>query len=814
MSGALFSRIKNWGSTDTLLASDLNAEFDNILTNFTPQMMAGYSANVSQMQVQTAPGNVGTESLATSLSAELERLRFQLAAITGNSFWYSSPVVTLAQLNTALGANTQANSITSGRTTANSSQPLFLVPSGSTNSVTLKATTTPFVFKVAGATVTIAADLTLSSLTVAPATGNTVTINDSTLAGSSATKLLGENGSIVTVSGMGAQVSALTGQIAAFKTSGTEYVICRVENSTQLTQVSRGYFFNQTDSLVGRGTVTNGDTWTLLKLTWIYATTAGGGVVVYTNPKAGATAPSSPATGDYWYDTANNIWKVYNSTTFVAANATLIGCCVQDTTKTVGARSFDFFKAYSDLNTLELIIESVTQVRSRYTDGQLSVYGTALQIPRDFVRWDTATVMDSGVTFSASTFYYMYLKENGDPVISDVAPFDRRSDLRGYYHPANTWRCLGYAYSNASVNFNITSPVNEIESFFKATNQSPAVSKITGAIANYPSPFNIQFTQKMIECDATGAGFTQVIPPPSMWAGSTLTYTKLDSTLNTVKLQAYGTQILSTTANLTLGSTTAASLAATTGLTTGVTYYVSGQGIRPRTTATYTAGTSVTLSQIPLGSITGTTLVFAVGSNINGNFFANLSTQGESVDLYSDGVNAIIKQRYTPGPEIDTGPMVIGATTTAPTIAASTVNTATYKREGRWAQIVYLLIQTGTGTAGSGDYLFSLPSGLVADTTVIPVYTGSVGTYLNQVQAALIAVIPSYGTYSQATSSAFVASLSAFMYSSTQFRVAGFGDSSGGVFNQNVASSLTGNLGQANISYNITIRVPIVGWET
>lgn len=808
MSGALFPRIKNWGTTDTLIASDLNAEFDNILTNFKPQMIDAYSANVPQMQVQTAPGGVGTESLATSLSGEVERLRFQLAAITGNTYWYSSPVVTLAQLNTALGANTQANSITSGRIGANSSQPLFLVPSGSTNSVTLKATATPFVYKVAGSTVTIAADLTLTSLTVAPSSANTVTINDSTLAGSSATKLLGENGSTVTVTSMGASVSSLIGQIAAFKASGTEYVLCRVESTTQLTQVSRGYFFNQSDAIVSRTTVSNADTWTLLKLTWVYATSAGGGVVVYTNPKVGATAPSSPATGDYWYDTANNIWKTYNSTAFVAANATLIGVCVQDTTKTVGARSFDFFKAYADTNTVELIPENTTQIRSRYTDGQVSVYGTALQFPRDFIRWDTATFMDSGVTFSASTYYYMYLKENGDPVISDVAPFDRRADLKGYYHPANTWRCLGYAYSNASVNFSITSPVYEVESFFKAASPFPTVSKITAAVANYPSPFNVQFTQKIIECDATGGAFTQVLPHPALWAGTTLTYLKTDSTTNAVTLQAYGTSVLTTTANTAAASTSVTSLASTTGLTSGVTYYVSGLGIQPKTTATWPgSGTTVTLSQVPYVAITGTTLTFATGTNISGNFFAKLAMQYESVDLLSDGVNVFIKQRYIPSYTIDGGTMTIGAVTTAPTKGTVGTDRVSYYRMGRYMNASWRYNQSAAGSAGSGDYLVTIPGGWVIDTGIAPATTSAsdLGTTDSLMPLQLV---NASGRWHTGTPNGASNTISVTPYNTTQFRV--WIDFSSGEGNW---GSGTFNFGITSLTANINVLIPVLNWE-
>jgi len=41
--GATFSRVKTWSASETLTASDLNAEFDNILNNLAPSTTIGYS---------------------------------------------------------------------------------------------------------------------------------------------------------------------------------------------------------------------------------------------------------------------------------------------------------------------------------------------------------------------------------------------------------------------------------------------------------------------------------------------------------------------------------------------------------------------------------------------------------------------------------------------------------------------------------------------------------------------------------------------------------------------------------------------------
>lgn len=75
-----------------LIASALwNGEFNNISTNFIPAGMDSYSDTDAQMQIQTAPYPGSVTSHATNLGGELERIRFMIASITGNTFWYQAP---------------------------------------------------------------------------------------------------------------------------------------------------------------------------------------------------------------------------------------------------------------------------------------------------------------------------------------------------------------------------------------------------------------------------------------------------------------------------------------------------------------------------------------------------------------------------------------------------------------------------------------------------------------------------------------------------------------------------------------------------
>jgi microcystin-dependent protein len=85
---ALFPRVTVWVSNQVLTASALNGEFNNILNNAQASSWVGFSTNVSQMQQQASPGGVGTESLAGSISDELQRLRFMFAYALGKTYWY------------------------------------------------------------------------------------------------------------------------------------------------------------------------------------------------------------------------------------------------------------------------------------------------------------------------------------------------------------------------------------------------------------------------------------------------------------------------------------------------------------------------------------------------------------------------------------------------------------------------------------------------------------------------------------------------------------------------------------------------------
>ena len=71
----------------------------NHIDNHNTTQIDDYSASVAEMQTTTDPYPGGSESQATSLAGELERIRFVLKQITGNSHWYIDPPMALTPVD-------------------------------------------------------------------------------------------------------------------------------------------------------------------------------------------------------------------------------------------------------------------------------------------------------------------------------------------------------------------------------------------------------------------------------------------------------------------------------------------------------------------------------------------------------------------------------------------------------------------------------------------------------------------------------------------------------------------------------------------
>jgi hypothetical protein len=344
------------------------------------------------------------------------------------------------------------NRIISGKTRSTSGQPFFLNPNGAAASVAIQGATTTLTVSINGTTVEVTTDITESGLTTAPAANNTCAINDTSFVDQDISKYFGEIDSskqTITIDTVGSEISSRVGQIISLKTGTSEIMFGYLKSATEFTNVKRGFFFDSSNNPIVRETIANNDTLTLLETGWIFITNDGTTVdVTYTTPVYAYTAPTGPATGDYWYDISNQVWKRYSGVEFVSINRTLLGVCVQDTSNCIGARSFDFANAFKDDNTIDLDVFSDTVVRSLINDNTINIYGTDLEIPYTYIEWDNSADMETG-SVAADTNYRLYLDTNGQSKISTERPYDRQADLKGRYHPYNNWRYVGEAKTDA-----------------------------------------------------------------------------------------------------------------------------------------------------------------------------------------------------------------------------------------------------------------------------------------------------------------------------------------------------------------------------
>lgn len=436
-----------------LTNTDLNAEINNILDNLGPAGIDDYSTNAAQMKLQTSPGSLGSESLATSLAGEIERLRYVIQRIIGSdvTYWYQTPGASLSDLIGAVGSGLPTYRIVSGRETGNSSQLCALIPSGTTASVVLSASVTPFIYNIAGTQYTISTNVTLSGISTAASTNNTCSLNDTAAGGQQWTKFLGMYDTQIDVDGMNSNIAAVTGQLAGFK-SGDEYFLAYVDSTLALTNAMRGAFFNQSANNITAVGLSDNAEIKLMKLAWIFANTSAALAVTYNNPTISAEQPSGGAIGDYWFDLATTTWKTFNSTSWVDANALLIGITMQDTAACVAARTLDAYSASSELNNMGLKRVSNTVVQASQNFAEVNIFGTTNRFGVSRPVWDITTDLNAGETETVNMLYYLYMKENGTTLISERAPLHMR-ERKGLYYPGETWRCLGNIRNDASTHF-------------------------------------------------------------------------------------------------------------------------------------------------------------------------------------------------------------------------------------------------------------------------------------------------------------------------------------------------------------------------
>lgn len=88
-----YSKLVTVTTGQVITAAERNNEHDNHITYATPAGVDDYSASTGEMQTQTDPYPASVESLATSLAGELARIRYVIAKLAGNTYWYEPVVI-------------------------------------------------------------------------------------------------------------------------------------------------------------------------------------------------------------------------------------------------------------------------------------------------------------------------------------------------------------------------------------------------------------------------------------------------------------------------------------------------------------------------------------------------------------------------------------------------------------------------------------------------------------------------------------------------------------------------------------------------
>lgn len=129
---------------------------------------------------------------------------------------------------------------------------------------------------------------------------------------------------------------------------------------------------------------------------------------------------------------------------------------------------------------------------------------------------------------------------------------------------------------------------------------------------------------------------------------------------------------------------------------------------------------------------------------------------------------------------VDGGAITIGAVTTAPTKGTTVYDDVRYRRVNSttW-ELEYNYAQSNTGGAGSGIYLWSLPSGVTWGAGVLTTTSDTVNTYINRSLITKGQVFSGTGTQQRL--------LAVIPYDSTRFRL--------------IASDGTGQFSQVGSAY-------------
>lgn len=148
--------------------------------------------------------------------------------------------------------------------------------------------------------------------------------------------------------------------------------------------------------------------------------------------------------------------------------------------------------------------------------------------------------------------------------------------------------------------------------------------------------------------------------------------------------------------------------------------------------------------------------------------------------------------------------LTVGATTTPPTKNGSpVVDKAMWRRVGDSMEVVWEYSQTSAGSAGSGTYLFPIPSGYTIDTAKVTVDTGSDFSCVGH-------------GYARINATALRAALEMMVYdtSNVAARIVSSINNGTSIDSSTIVNSTSYDFSNANQKITFFFRVPITGWSS
>jgi len=131
------------------------------------------------------------------------------------------------------------------------------------------------------------------------------------------------------------------------------------------------------------------------------------------------------------------------------------------------------------VNNIEVELQSTEIARTTSLSSRVNVYGNEIILDFNKSTWNITTDLESGQLETVDTLYYMYVTQDGERVLSETRP-SKRDDLMGFYHPQETWRCVGMTYNNSSNDLDL---IDELKYNPNITSKTMIFKDVKSAVA-------------------------------------------------------------------------------------------------------------------------------------------------------------------------------------------------------------------------------------------------------------------------------------------------------------------------------------------